>query len=181
MAAKAVSRDESDEERVADEKDPALWRDFEELIASIQRNTARDATVQRNQKVTGALSGRVRELDVTISKQVGIFPVFIVIECKRYRRPVGMEKVEPFASKLDDVRAPEGIMIAAGGFDAGAKAVAKYRGITLLTTALLHSSTGPAATADQAWIRLYQHGWRLHWTECDSVQRPAKEFDYDLN
>src|SRR5436309_728 len=80
------------------------WKDFELLLAELQQQTAPDAHVQHNQRIKGR-SGRVRQLDITISQNVGLYPVLVVIECKRHKRRVGMDKVESFVTKLRDVGA----------------------------------------------------------------------------
>jgi hypothetical protein len=108
------------------------WQEFERLIAQLHREVAPSAEVRHNRRVQG-WSGRRRQLDVTISQRVGPYSAFIVIECKKYRRPVSIEKVEAFASKLEDVAASHGVMISHKSFDAGARAVAKRKSITLLT------------------------------------------------
>src|SRR5258705_13226306 len=99
----------------------AEWKDFELLLAELQKQTAPDADVQHNQLIKGR-SGRVRQLDISISQNVGLYPVLVVIECKRYKRPVGIEKVESFVTKLRDVGASHGVMISNTSFDACAKA-----------------------------------------------------------
>ncbi len=108
------------------------WQDFEKLVAEIQRQLAPSAEVRHNEKVRGA-AGRLRQLDVTIRQNVGLYPVLIVIECRKYRRPVDIEKVEAFAKKLEDLGSPQGVMISPSGFDAGARAIAKQNFIRLLT------------------------------------------------
>ena len=96
----------------------AKWKEFESLIAALQKQTAGDATVLHNQRVKGR-SGRMRQIDILISQKVGLYPVFIAIECKRHRRPVGIDKEEAFVTKLRDVSASQGVMISNTGFDAG--------------------------------------------------------------
>src|SRR5215213_6471237 len=108
------------------------WEEFETLIAELQAQTAPNADVQHNQRVKGR-SGRFRQLDITLSQKVGLYPVFIVIECKHYRRRVGIEKVEAFVTKLRDVGASHGVMISNTGFDEGAKSIAKDNLVTLLS------------------------------------------------
>jgi hypothetical protein len=108
------------------------WKKLEIVIEGIQRFLAPGAEVRRNEKVRGR-SGRLRQLDVTISQRVGSIPLFIVLECKRYTRPVGIEKVEAFVTKLGDVDADVGVMISSSGFDQGALASAKENKIYLKT------------------------------------------------
>ena len=108
------------------------WKEFELLVAKIHAGLAADAQVNHNQKVVGK-SGRVRQLDVTFSKVIGIYPIFVVIECKQYKKPVGIEKVEAFVTKLNDVGASLGVIISTKGFDEGARASAKLHRIVLLS------------------------------------------------
>lgn len=110
------------------------WKKFEHVIAEIHAQLAPEATVHHDYRIIGK-SGRRRQLDVTISQKVaGYLPVFIVIECKNYKRPVNMEKIEAFIQKLIDVKATlPGVMISTSGFDKGAKTVAEQNSIILLT------------------------------------------------
>lgn len=101
-------------------------------MEGIHRFLAPGAEVRRNYRVRGR-SGRRRQLDVTISQSVASIPLFIVLECKRYKRPVGIEKVEAFVTKLRDVKADVGVMISASGFDEGALASARENKVYLKT------------------------------------------------
>ena len=63
------------------------WQEFENLVTKIHTETAPDAVVQRNHHITGS-SGIKRQIDIAISTKVGLYDILIVIECKRYNRPV---------------------------------------------------------------------------------------------
>ena len=126
------------------------WKAFEELIATIQRQTAPTATVRHNHVITGR-SGHRRQLDVTLSTRVGLNDVFIVIECKLYRRPVGIEKVEAFASKLGDVNASQGAMISPAGFTRGAQSVAQKFNIGLWSYRAAVEADWQAVMGPNAW------------------------------
>lgn len=108
------------------------WKELEKIVARIEQDLAPDATVTHNDKVLGK-SGRLRQLDVTVRKNIGSTPIFIVIECKHYTRVVGIEKVEQFSKKLEDVRASRGVMVSSTGFDAGGRAIASQNNILLRT------------------------------------------------
>lgn len=131
----------------------AKWKEFEVLLAELQQQTAPDAHVQHNQRIKGR-SGRVRQLDITISQKVGLYPVLIVIECKRYRRLVGIEKVESFVTKLRDVGASHGVMISNTSFDAGAKAIAKDNMVTLLSYREATNLDWQKVFGSEAWLSL---------------------------
>jgi hypothetical protein len=108
------------------------WEKLEVVIEAVHSFLAPGAEIRRNQKLQGK-SGQERQLDVTISQHAGPIPIFIVIECKRYRRPVGIEKVESFVTKLRDVNGSVGVMISSSGFTAGARAAADQHNIHLKT------------------------------------------------
>lgn len=137
------------------------WQEFELLITKIQEDAAPDALVRHNHRIVGD-SGRRRQLDITISRNIGLFPVLIVLECKHYKRPVGIDKVEAFVTKLSDVRASEGVMVSKSGFDAGAIAVAQRHGVTLLTYREAEEADWEAITGSETWINLY-------WTSYEEV------------
>jgi hypothetical protein len=86
----------------------AKWRDFEVLIAKISSDIAPGATVEHNVKIQGR-SGRTRQVDVSIRSTVGLFPIFVAIECRYYRRAVTIDKVEAFVTKLQDISAHQGV------------------------------------------------------------------------
>jgi hypothetical protein len=111
---------------------PTDWKELEKIVARIQQDIAPDAKVTHDDKVLGK-SGRLRQLDVTLRQKLGVTPIFVVIECKRYSRLVSIEKVEQFAKKLQDVGASRGVMVSNAGFDAGARAIALQNDVLLHT------------------------------------------------
>lgn len=131
----------------------SAWKEFEILNAKIQADVAPNATVESNKRILGK-SGRQRQIDVAITEKIGLFPVLIVLECKNYRRPVGIAGVEAFATKIDDVGAQHGVMVSAKGFDAGARAVADQHSITLLTHRDATEADWNRVVGRQFWMRL---------------------------
>jgi hypothetical protein len=129
------------------------WKEFEILNAKIQADVAPNATVESNKRILGK-SGRQRQIDVAITEKIGLFPVLIVLECKNYRRPVGITRVEAFATKIADVGAQHGVMVSAKGFDAGARAMADRHGITLLTHRDATEADWNRVVGRQFWMRL---------------------------
>jgi len=59
--------------------------------------------------------------------------IIILIECKRYRRPIEREKLLSFYSKLQEVRAHKAMFFSTSGFQSGALGYAKNKGIACLT------------------------------------------------
>lgn len=71
--------------------------------------------------------------------QIDIYAEFIVlnvqmrmlVECKKYAKPVGRDKVEILANRLQSAGAQKGILISTSGFQSGAAHYAKEHGIAL--------------------------------------------------
>ncbi|MFB5676661.1 restriction endonuclease [Paenibacillus terreus] len=56
----------------------------------------------------------------------------VIVECKRYTRPVEREKIVVLADKVRSLGAYKGILISTSGFQSGASEYASQHGITLL-------------------------------------------------
>jgi hypothetical protein len=50
------------------------WKQFETIIADIHQQLAPDAVVRHNHRIVGK-SGRKRQLDVTVSQNIGDYPM----------------------------------------------------------------------------------------------------------
>ena len=96
------------------------WKKFEELVARIQTDLAGDAVVTPNDRIKGKV-GVLRQVDVSIRKNVGQFDLLIVLECKDSGRPVDAKDVEEFMGLAQDVGAHKAGMVVAKGFSAAAK------------------------------------------------------------
>jgi hypothetical protein len=81
-----------------------------------------------------------------------LYQTRIAIECKRYARTVGIDKVEAFATKLGDLGVDQGVMVSATGFNSGAKASARDNRITLLTYREASGLDWAEVTKSGAWL-----------------------------
>lgn len=100
------------------------WEVFEKVIAEVHQAFDPTASVTHNEKIKGR-SGRRRQIDVAIRREICGHAVLGVVECKKYKRRVGIGNVDGFLGKLDDVGGSFGVLISDGGFDAGAVERAK--------------------------------------------------------
>jgi hypothetical protein len=107
------------------------WKKFEELVAKIQADLAGDAVVTPNDRITGKRTSVLRQVDVSIRKNVGQFELLIVLDCKDYGRPLDVKGVEEFMGLAQDVGAHKAGMVAAKGFSETAKKRAQDAGIEL--------------------------------------------------
>ena len=90
------------------------------------------AVVGRNAKVHGKKTNTERDIDILIEGKFGAFEVKIAVEkCQNHAEPVGVEKVEAFKAKLEDIGGDLGVMVCPRGFTEGARNRAKFDGIQL--------------------------------------------------
>ncbi len=108
------------------EKGDLLEEIIEELCVGIK-----NVKVSRNLKIIGKKTKEEREIDVYIEGKQGVFDIKIAIESKNYGEPVGVEKVESFKAKLEDIAADLGVMVCPTGFTEPAKKRAEFDGIQL--------------------------------------------------
>lgn len=104
----------------------------------------------------------------------------VVVECKRYGRPVERDTVMTLWAKLDSVSAHKGMMFSTSGFQAGAIRYAKKRGIALIkltpTAAVYFAKSHDAPP----WHGLpVCAGWLLVPTADGDVQHLIDEDNFD--
>jgi predicted Mrr-cat superfamily restriction endonuclease len=111
------------------------WREFEALVARLQRAFNKTAKVICNEKILGKRSGRIRQIDISIRTKIGTENVLIIVECRMRNRKIDVQAVEAFAGAMNDVGAQMGIMVSTSGFSKAAYVIAKswfsYSGIGL--------------------------------------------------
>jgi len=121
------------------------WKQFENLVAEIQRELTPDAKIQTNIKRQGRRSETWRQIDILIEFPVGQFDVSIAVDCKDYKIPVDTKDVEAFIAMIDDLGVTKGAIVSASGFSEPAIRRAKDAGID--TFELI-------ATGDHPWAKL---------------------------
>ena len=91
----------------------------------------KDSKITRNAQIDGRHSRTKRDVDVLIEGRLNAFEVRIAIEAKNYQDRVGVEKVEAFHTKLDDIGVNLGVMVSSKGFTHPAKDTAAARDVQL--------------------------------------------------
>lgn len=107
------------------------WQRFETLVAQIQRTLTPQSQVTQNDKIKGKRTGGLRQIDISIKHRVGQYEILIVMDCKDYKAPVDIKRVEEFMGLVEDVGANKGAMVSASGFTGNAKVRARDAGIDL--------------------------------------------------
>jgi len=86
-----------------------LGKPYENLVGIIQKALHPDAIVEMGEWVVGP-DGE-RELDVSVRGEVDGVPTFIFLECKDWKKQVGIEAVDAFDSKRADLGADRAILV----------------------------------------------------------------------
>jgi hypothetical protein len=111
----------------------ADWREFEELITSLQRGFYPGARITTNDHIPGQNSGVLREIDICIRHTLGLQELLIVVDCKKRSRVLDVTGMEGFVGLKKDVGANAGVIVNEKGFSKGALRLAKREGIQALT------------------------------------------------
>jgi hypothetical protein len=105
------------------------WKDFERFVAGMYAED-KDLVVEHNVTVT-AKSGATRQIDVRFTHTVKSHTYVTVVECKRWKEKVTRDRIDVLAATIEDVSASKGVMFTTNGFEPGAEAYARHKGIDL--------------------------------------------------
>lgn len=105
--------------------------EFEQLVAKIVAELEPTAVVTWDDHIVGKLSGRKRQIDVSIRRQD---PDFLgIIDAKDYKRPATIDRVDALSSVMREVEAQYGALVCSGGFSRSIHQYARNCGISLLS------------------------------------------------
>ncbi|MFH1126096.1 MAG: restriction endonuclease [Candidatus Altiarchaeota archaeon] len=153
------------------------WEQFEQAVAAFIRALTPNAVVTHSPRLPDKHTGQPRQRDVWVEAIVGIFPVKILISCKRLKRRINEQDMDAFVGELLSSGAHKGVVYAFSGFTAPAITKAKTLGISCCK---LYQNS-PAELPDSLMFVFYCCGqsWRLrlngeafdHWgtTSFDEV------------
>jgi hypothetical protein len=108
-----------------------LGRPYETLVGLIEQALHPDATVEVGQWVEGP-DGE-REIDVSIKGAVDGKDTFVFLECKDWKKQVGIETIDAVDSKRQDLGADRTIVVSNSGFTAGALNKARRKDIVCMS------------------------------------------------
>lgn len=105
------------------------WALFETFVRDLYEGDG-DVTVQRD--VTDVdRYGAKRQTDVKITRRSRFHQFTTLVECKRWKEPVGRDRIDVLASSIEALGANNGAIFTTTGFEEGAIAYAKGKGIEL--------------------------------------------------
>lgn len=130
----------------------ALDTEYENAVADVLAAVMGDrATVRRNIKMPGHKTKRTRQIDVLVEGDLfGAGNAKMVVDCKRYSKPIDVNTVGAFVSLIEDVNADVGLLVCTRGTTQAAKDYAdSLRGIRLSVMDLdTVASWRPAGTVE---------------------------------
>ena len=106
------------------------WEKFEEKTHEIVKELNPHLNVYKNVYIKGKLSKGRRQVDVQLVEPSSYD--FIAFECKDYKRPLDVPKIEAFATKLKDIGAKHGSIVSNSSYTQPSINMAKELNIDLL-------------------------------------------------
>lgn len=92
------------------------WKLYEAYIFGVLQSRFPNAIVTPNRRITGIRSGRSRQIDIFVERNLGGYDLSIAFDCKHYNRKVTVKDVESFLGMLDDIRVSKGVLITSNGY-----------------------------------------------------------------
>jgi hypothetical protein len=108
------------------------WREFEKLVARIERALApKGAVVKSPDRIRDLVTGSSREVDASIRYKIGTVPILITVECRKRKDVQDDTWIEQLATKKQKIGAAKTIAVSSSGFSMPAVNSAKCYGIDL--------------------------------------------------
>jgi hypothetical protein len=92
------------------------WRNYERYVFGLLQSRFPKSKLTHNAQLQGIKTGRSRQIDILIERNLGGFNLTIAIDCKCYQSKVDVNDVERFLGMLDDIRVSKGILLTTKGF-----------------------------------------------------------------
>jgi Restriction endonuclease len=137
-------------------------RALEELVAAIERALALDSTAKITSpgRIRHRVTGKMREVDVLITRGDGRHKIVTAIECKDWKKVVSDIVVEHFAKKCAALHVNKVIIVSSKGFTREALIDAQHEGVSCLSLSDATSFDWMSPTA------VFTHNQclkRFHW------------------
>lgn len=156
----------------------------EHIAALMHKQTG--LKVERNVRLSSHRNNRAktkREIDVLLTGSIAGYPIRLAIECKNEATPIGVEKIDAFIAKLQQVGIPtqHGIYVSASGYTEGAIERALEDGIRpLLLSGLTKdrlSAEVKEAVQSIVYLFLMIEGWKERYFP-DTFVNPSHTMPY---
>jgi hypothetical protein len=130
------------------------WQDFERFVRDMYAQDA-DLVVEHNVTEKGK-SGAARQTDVKFTHRVAGMTYTTLVECKKWKQKVTRDRIDVLAASVEDLGASKGVMFTTTGYEPGAEAYARHKGIELfLVRDLLSDEWGAPGRVVSFWMHYY--------------------------
>jgi hypothetical protein len=144
----------------------AEWREFERLAALLESHLVPlGAEVRSPDKIRDKVTGRLREVDISVSFMIDSTPMLITFECRKRGSRPDATWIEQLVTKRTDIGASETVAIASKAFTSGALKKADHHRIhTRLLQDVTDDTVKAWATAlkFQVQCTLAMGSWGIH-------------------
>ncbi len=106
------------------------WKHYEEQTFKVVKQLNPKSSVFYDVKVMGKLSKTPRQIDVQLVNPQEYD--YVAFECKDYKVPIDIPRIEAFAAKLKDLGTTKGAIVSNSGYTQPAITLAKEWGVDLL-------------------------------------------------
>ena len=128
------------------------WKQFERAVADFARSLDPRAKVSHNVRLPDLDTGRPRQRDVWIEIQAcKMFPVKILVSCKRKRRKLDEQDIDAFIGELRSSGAHKGVLYSFSGYTEPALTKAERLGICCCSLYKNRSAELPPSVVFQAY------------------------------
>lgn len=130
------------------------WAAFETFVKELYEEDG-EVIVERDVTEVDRYNAK-RQIDVKITRRTRFHTLVTLVECKRWKEPVGRDRIDVLSSSVEALGANKGAIFTTTGFEEGAVAYAKGKGIDLFVVRDL---------ASQEWglpgrhVILHFHTW----------------------
>jgi hypothetical protein len=147
------------------------WEQFEKAVAVFVQALTPNAMVKHSPRLPDKHTGLPRQRDVWVEACVGMFPVKILISCKRLKRKINEQDMDAFVGELQSSGAHKGVVYAFSGFNG--PAITKAKALSISCCKLYQNE--PAELPDSLHFVFYccSQAWRLWW-KSEAVDQWAK-------
>ena len=96
------------------------WQEYEEYIHDLYKSLGDSVSIKKNEKILGKNTRKKRQIDISLRKKLATEEILVIVECKKWKRKVGVPAVEQFKTKMEDVGAHHGVIVSSSGFSKSA-------------------------------------------------------------
>jgi len=130
------------------------WSAFESFVSDLYAGEG-DVIIERNVIDVDQYGAR-RETDVKITRRTRLHTYVTLVECKRWKEPVGRDRIDVLAASVEALKAQKGALFTTTGYEEGALKYAQGKNIDVFVVRDLKDEEWGAPGRE---IQFYAHFW----------------------